>query len=91
MNMEDSLEVVQKRLKYSKPLWLSLQKQRLLQNLCMHSYSQNEKQQTMWGKMGYHYLEKLNVFKSKEPHGVFPELQGKLAGVTIRTLWHIEI
>jgi len=31
-------------------------------------------------------LKKLNVLKSQEPHGVFPELQGKLAGVTIRTL-----
>lgn len=36
--------------------------------------------------MSYGYLKKLNVFKSKEPYGVFPELGGKFAGVAIRTV-----
>lgn len=49
-------------------------------------YNQKEKHQTMRAKMVYCYLKKLNVFKSKEPHGVFPELGAKFAGEAIRTL-----
>lgn len=42
MNTEHSLEVVQKRPKYSKPL-LPKSSQTLLQNFSMHCYSQKEK------------------------------------------------
>jgi len=46
MKAEDSLEVLQKKLEYSKP-HLPKSSQRLLQNLSIHWCSQKEKQQTM--------------------------------------------
>lgn len=77
MHTGDSLEVYTEKTEVLKTSFAQISR-----NKCSKTspgwYSQKEKHQTTWGKMGYGYLKKLNVFKSKEPCGVFPELGGQI-------------
>ena len=60
MNTEDGLEVVQKRLKYSKPLLPKSSETKTAPNP-LHALAQSERKAAIWRKMGYGYLKKLLV------------------------------